>query len=171
MKTMVRLVSMLLVFVALAAAALGQTHTNAGFLKLKSLAGNWEGKDEQGNVAKSRIETVVAGTAVMETLSMAGMEDMVSLYSADGDSIAMVHYCPTNNQPRMRATPGAGAVKELDFTFRDAGNLATPETGHQQRLVMRFEDENHLTEDMAAKRERLADDHPFHASSESELGS
>jgi hypothetical protein len=146
MQRMVRLVSILFVIIAIATAALGQTHTNAGLLKLKTLAGNWEGKDEQGNPAKSKIETVVAGTAVMETLSMAGMEDMISLYSADGESVAMVHYCPTNNQPRMRATPASGPVKELDFVFRDAGNLATPETGHQQRLVMRFEDEDHLTE-------------------------
>lgn len=146
MQSMVRLVSILFVIIAIAAAALGQAHTNVGLLKLKTLAGNWEGKDEQGNAAKSKIETVVAGTAVMETLSMAGMEDMISLYSADGDSVAMVHYCPTNNQPRMRATPGSGPVKELDFVFRDAGNLATPETGHQQRLVMHFDDENHITE-------------------------
>jgi hypothetical protein len=146
MKSMVRLMSILFVFIAFDTAALGQTPTNAGLLKLKTLAGNWEGKDERGNPAKSKFETVVAGTAVMETLGMAGMEDMISLYSADGDSVAMVHYCPTNNQPRMRATPGSGAVKELDFVFRDAGNLATPETGHQQRLVMRFEDEDHITE-------------------------
>jgi hypothetical protein len=146
MKSIVRVVPIIFVFVLLNSTTVGQTHTNAGLLKLKSLTGNWEGKDEQGNPAKSKIETVVAGTAVMETLSMAGMEDMISLYSADGDSVAMVHYCPTNNQPRMRATPAAGAVKELDFVFRDAGNLATPETGHQQRLVMRFEDENHITE-------------------------
>jgi hypothetical protein len=146
MRTVVRPVSISLILFAIAAATFGQTHTNPGFLKLKSLAGNWEGKDEQGNVAKSRIETVVSGTAVMETLSMAGMEDMISLYSADGDSVAMVHYCPTNNQPRMRATPASRSVKELDFVFRDAGNLSRPETGHQQRLVMRFEDENHLAE-------------------------
>lgn len=146
MHSVHRLVSNLFVIIAIAAAAFGQTHTNAGLLKLKTLAGNWEGKDEQGNPAKSKVETVVAGTAVMETLNMAGMEDMISLYSADGDSVAMVHYCPTNNQPRMRATLGSGPIKELDFVFRDAGNLATPETGHQQRLVMRFEDEDHITE-------------------------
>jgi hypothetical protein len=146
MKSVVRLLAIPLFLAAIAAVVLGETRSNPAFVKLKSLAGNWQGKDEQGNAAKSRIETVVSGTAVMETLSMAGMEDMITLYSADGDSVALVHYCPTNNQPRMRATPGAGPVKELDFAFKDAGNLATPETGHQQRLVMRFEDENHMTE-------------------------
>jgi hypothetical protein len=146
MKSIVRLLAIPFLVVVAAGATSGETRSNPAFAKLKSLVGTWEGKDEQGNAAKSKIETVVSGTAVMETLSMAGMEDMVTLYSADGDSVALIHYCPTNNQPRMRATPGAGPVKELDFVFKDAGNLATPETGHQQRLVMRFEDENHMTE-------------------------
>jgi hypothetical protein len=146
MKSPSKLLTITLLLAAISAATLGETRSNLAFVKLKSLAGNWEGKDEQGNAAKSKIEAVVSGTAVMETLSMAGMEDMITLYSADGDSVALVHYCPTNNQPRMRATPGPGPVKELDFVFKDAGNLATPETGHQQRLVMRFEDENHMTE-------------------------
>jgi hypothetical protein len=146
LKTLGRLLTIPLFLVAISAAALAETHSNPAFVKLKSLAGHWEGKDEQGNAAKTKIEAVVSGTAVMETLSMAGMEDMVTLYSADGDSVALVHYCPTNNQPRMRATPGTGPVQELDFVFKDAGNLATPETGHQHRLVMRFEDENHMTE-------------------------
>jgi hypothetical protein len=143
---MLKLVTIPLLLVTIAAATLPDTRTNPAFVKLKSLAGDWEGKDEHGNAAKSRMQTVVSGTALMETLSVSEMEDMVSLYSADGDSIAMVHYCPTNNQPRMSATPASGVVKELDFVFKDAGNLATPETGHQQRLVMRFEDENHFTE-------------------------
>jgi hypothetical protein len=146
MKTLVRFFTIPLLFAAIAAATPGDTRSNPAFVKLKSLAGNWEGKDEQGNAATSKMETVVSGTAVMETLTMTGMEDMVTLYSADGDSVALIHYCPTNNQPRMRATPGPGPLKELDFVFKDAGNLATPETGHQQRLVLRFEDENHMTE-------------------------
>jgi hypothetical protein len=74
------------------------------------------------------------------------MEGMVSIYSIDKDSIAMIHYCPTNNQPHMRAVPAAGELKELVFDFLGAGNLETPETGHQHRLVLRFDDDDHITE-------------------------
>jgi len=105
----------------------------AAFKQLQALAGNWEGKDSDGGAAKTKFEIVAAGTAVMETISPTGMgmEDMLTLYSIDGDSIALVHYCPMNNQPRMKATPGAGEVKELTFAFQGAGNLPSEETGHK----------------------------------------
>ena len=120
----------------------------AAFKQLQALAGNWEGKDSDGGAAKTKYETVAAGTAVMETISPTGMgmEDMLTLYSIDGDSIVLVHYCPTNNQPRMKATPGPSEVKQLTFAFQSAGNLPSEETGHQHKLVIQFEDADHITE-------------------------
>ena len=120
----------------------------AAFKQLQALAGNWEGKDSDGGAAKTKFEVVAAGTAVMETISPTGMgmEDMLTLYSIDGDSIVLVHYCPTNNEPRMKATPGTGDVKELTFAFQGAGNLPSEETGHQHKLVIQFEDADHITE-------------------------
>jgi hypothetical protein len=118
-----------------------------GFKKLQSLAGEWVGKDEHGGVAKSSFQIVVSNTTVMETLAAVGMEEMITLYTRDGDGIALVHYCPTNNQPRMRATPRSIEVKELVFQFVGAGNLPTPSTGHEHKLVIRFEDEDHITEE------------------------
>ena len=118
------------------------------FQRIKSLAGEWEGKDDSGSLAKTKFEVVVAGTAVLETLSMSGMEDMLTVYSVDGDGVALIHYCPTNNQPRMRALPGPGDLMrmELNFIFRDAGNMPVPTTGHQQKLDLHVDDENHITE-------------------------
>jgi hypothetical protein len=120
----------------------------AAFKQLQALAGDWEGKDGDGGAAKTKFQIVAAGTAVMETISPTGMgmEDMLTLYSIDGDSIVLVHYCPTNNQPRMKATPGAGAVKQLAFAYQGAGNLPSEEAGHQHKLVIQFEDADHITE-------------------------
>jgi hypothetical protein len=118
----------------------------AALQKMKSLAGQWEGKDHDGGPAKTTFEVVVAGTTVLETLSESGMEKMLTVYSVDGDGIALVHYCPTNNQPRMRALPASGDPKELEFLFRGAGNLPTTDTGHQQKLILVFEDKDHITE-------------------------
>lgn len=117
------------------------------FKKMQALAGDWEGKDADGMSAKTNFKAVVANTTVMETLEMHGEPEMLTLYTADGDGIALVHYCPTNNQPRMRAVPKSGEIKELDFQFTGAGNLPEPSIGHEQRLVLRFEDENHITEE------------------------
>ena len=129
-------------------AGAAESQASLAFRKIKSLAGEWEGKDDGGSSAKTKFEVVVAGTAVLETLSMSGMEDMLTVYSVDGDGVALVHYCPTNNQPRMRALPGAGDLMrmELNFIFRDAGNMPVPTTGHQQKLDLHVDDENHITE-------------------------
>lgn len=110
----------------------------ATFHKLQALAGNWEGKDDGGNPVKTKFELVAGNTAVMETLTMSGMEQMLTLYTVDRDGIALVHYCPTNNQPRMRAVPSSAAVKELVFAFQDATNLPDPAIGHEQKLILQF---------------------------------
>ena len=122
------------------------THSAAAFKKLQSLSGDWEGKDGHGMAVKTSFQVLASGTAVMETLSPSGMEEMVTLYSIDGDGIALVHYCPTNNQPRMRVVPDSDDVKELSFDFQGAGNLKSPSTGHQHHLVLSFNDADHIIE-------------------------
>ena len=118
-----------------------------GFKKLQSLAGEWVGRDERGGAVKTSFKIIVSNTTVMETLASAGTDEMATLYTMDGEGIALVHYCPTNNQPRMRATPQSNEVKELVFQFVGAGNLITPSTGHEHKLVLRFEDRDHITEE------------------------
>jgi hypothetical protein len=129
-----------------ATSLLAGTHSAAAFKKLQSLAGDWEGKDEHGMPVKTSFQVLASRTAVMETLSPSGMEEMITLYSMDDDGIALVHYCPTNNQPRMRVVPQSDEVKELSFDFQGAGNLKSPTTGHQHHLVLHFDDETHITE-------------------------
>jgi hypothetical protein len=126
--------------------------TPPAFKKLQALAGDWEGKDDSGMEAKTNFKLLVAGTTVMETLAAQGTEEMLTLYTVDRDGIALVHYCPTNNQPRMRAAPKPGDVKELDFQFNGAGNLPDLAMGHEQRLVLRFNDESHIREEWTWRR-------------------
>jgi hypothetical protein len=140
-------VSVLAILAALAAkSVLAAPHSDAAFKKLRALAGEWAGTDDKHQPVKTNFKTIVSNTAVMETLSPSGMEEMVTVYSLDGNGIALVHFCPTNNQPRMRAVPGSDEVKELAFDFQGASNLPSPNTGHQHHLVIRFEDEDHITE-------------------------
>jgi hypothetical protein len=142
-----KLTLLLLLFASITATPiLATTYSATAFKKLLSLAGEWEGKDEHGMPVRTTFKPMASNTAVMETLAMSGMDEMVSLYSVDQDSIALVHYCPTNNQPRMRATPESADVKELVFEFQGAGNLKSPSAGHQHHLVVHFDDGNHITE-------------------------
>ena len=95
-------------------------HSSAVFKRLQSLAGDWEGKDADGMAVKTTFKVLISDTAIMETISPHGMEEMMTVYSVDRDGIALVHYCPTNNQPHMRVVP--------------------------DHLVLRLEDADHITE-------------------------
>lgn len=143
MRTLIVLLVAVSMGSSFARAASGAT---AAFQKLQSLAGNWEGKDDHGAEVKSEFKSIAGNTGVMETLTASGMDEMVTLYSVDGDSILLLHYCPTNNQPRMRALPPAGDVKQLVFSFQGASNLPSLAIGHEYKLVMQFPDKDHLTE-------------------------
>jgi hypothetical protein len=116
------------------------------YKKLANLAGDWVGKDDQGAEVKSNFKLAISNTVVMETLNASGMEEMLTLYSVDGDGISLLHYCPTNNQPHMRAVPSSGDVKQLTFTFLSAGNLPRIAVGHEHKMVLDFEDRDHITE-------------------------
>ena len=118
----------------------------AAFQQIRNLIGRWSGTDEQGKSVKTQFAPIAASTAVMETLSKPKEEDKVTIYSVDLNSIALVHYCPTDNQPRMRAIPQNADPKQLTFTFLGAGNLPNPQAGHEYQLVMTFVDRRHLTE-------------------------
>jgi hypothetical protein len=142
--------------------ALADSYSAAAFKKLQGLAGEWEGSDEKHQPVKTSFKSIVSNTAVMETLSPSGMEEMVTVYSLDRDGIALVHFCPTNNQPRMRAVPNTGDIKELAFDFQGASNLPSPNTGHQHHLLIRFEDENHITETWTWRHEGMDMPMVFH---------
>jgi len=135
---------------------------SAAFQQLKSLAGDWEGQDAQGNTAKTSFQVAAGNTAVMETLSPGDMEQMITIYSIDGDGIALVHFCPTNNQPRMRAVPASANVSELTFAFQGAGNLPSLAIGHEHKLVMRFEGPDKLTETWTWRKNGKDTDFVYH---------
>ena len=73
---------------------------NVGFEKLKTLVGTWESPMEGGKSFTVTYRLVSNGTVLMEE---SGMEEMVTMYHPDGDSVMLTHYCAGNNQPRMRA--------------------------------------------------------------------
>jgi hypothetical protein len=147
LRSLATLLAVLTVFIA-AVGILNAAPRNVetAFKKMMSLQGRWEGKDADGNLVRTSFEPVVSGTALLETLSPSGMEEMLTVYSVDGDGIQLAHYCPTNNQPRMRAVPSSADPQELDFQFTGAGNLPDISVGHQHRLVIHFDDSDHITE-------------------------
>ncbi len=134
----------LLTLVALTGLArLASSETNAapGFDRLKSLVGEWRGKDGEGRVVEVSYSLTAANTAVMETLNVGPGMSMVTLYHSDKDKLMMTHYCMLGNQPRML---GAGDDRSLTFSLVDATNLPSSDAPHMRKLVISFPDKDHL---------------------------
>jgi hypothetical protein len=145
MKSLRIVLSLMLLFTA--TAALCQTAAQKSFDQLKSLTGTWEGKNSQGKPLKVTFRDTAGGSALMSEIVGEGHEDMISMIHLDGpDRLLLTHYCGAGNQPRMNATTSPDG-KTVTFEFFDATNLATPDAGHMQRLVINMPDSNHHTED------------------------
>ena len=136
------------VLLVAAVSAAAQSAGKKSFDTMKSLAGDWQGKDQAGAAVDVSYHMTGGGSALMSEIrsSKPGHnEDMVSMIHMDGDRLLLTHYCSAGNQPRMQATSSPDG-KSVTFDFVDATNLAgTP--GHMQRVIFTFTDANHHTEE------------------------
>jgi len=143
-----RIASLLIVVTTLAALpALAQTDAQKAFAAIKTMSGTWEGKMPDGQSGQVTFKVVSGGSAVMSEIMGQGPEDMISMFHLNGpNKLLMTHYCGAGNQPRMQAAVSPDG-KTFTFTYFDATNLATPDAGHMQRMVLTVLDDNHHTED------------------------
>jgi len=142
MKSLRNAISLALLLAATAAFA--QSDAQKSFEKLKTLTGNWEGKANNGQVAKVNFRPTAGGSALMSEIM--GKEDMITMFHMDNDRLLMTHYCGAGNQPRMVASASPDGAT-ITFTFVDATNLASPKAGHMQHLVITMPDSDHHAED------------------------
>ena len=140
---------LLLVFCS--TALLAQSDAQKVLDRFKGMAGTWEGKSSKGQNSGVKYEIIAGGTAIMAESHMAN-EDMTSMFYVDGDRLMMTHFCPSGNQPRMRATISPD-LKTVSFDFVDATNLAGPQIGHMHRAVYIFSDSGHYNEEWTWKQE------------------
>jgi len=116
----------------------------AAFERLKGLAGNWQGKDPQGNTFDLTYRVASGGSALVEEM---GHGNMITVYHLDGDRLMLTHYCQAKNQPRMRTDPiKSGDAKTLDFKFLDVTNLAKPTDSYMRNLMVTFQDADHFSQ-------------------------
>lgn len=121
--------------------------TNPGFEQLKSLAGEWEGVNADAKPAHVEYQVVSNGSALMERLHPMGDMEMVTMYSSDGQRVAVTHYCDIGNQPQMRTEPLPGPTQKFTFNFVRATNLENPGAGHMGKLVVALKDRDHFTQE------------------------
>jgi hypothetical protein len=119
--------------------------------RFKGMAGTWTGTSPKGQTATVTYNVMAGGTAVMADIKM-GDEAMTSMYYVDGDQLLMTHFCPSNNQPRMKAVISPDG-KSVTFDFVDATNLSSPQAGHMHKVIYLFADPDHYSEDWTWKQE------------------
>ena len=148
MKTSLTAVTLAVAAAWLAAPIAAQEHKmepSKGFEQLKPLIGEWQG-EAGGKPVQVSYQLVSGGTALLERLTMAGETEMITLYTPDGDRLAVTHYCSSGNQPHMRTGPVASSATEFSFSFVSATNLASPAAGHMSHLTVTLKDRDHLSE-------------------------
>ena len=129
----------------------GSAHTsenlNPEFEIIKSLKGDWVGEWLGGSTKgiRTTFRFISGGSSVMQIVNDHHGE-MMTTYYPDGEHLMVTHYCNANNQPRLRSNSSPGG-KVMTFSFQDATNMASDEEGHIEKLVMTFQDSDHIRQD------------------------
>lgn len=114
--------------------------------RLKPLAGDWTASSPTGEPFTNKIRIVSNGTAVEEMLQSTGHDQMVTMYTPDGNKVALTHYCSMGNQPHMETPAVTQEEAIFDFSFSGATNLTDAKEPHMHHLVLRIADNDHFTE-------------------------
>jgi len=118
---------------------------------IRALEGRWEGSDPAGTQLVSEFEVIAEGTAVRETMFPGTSHEMTNMYTLDGNTLVMTHYCAAGTQPHMRAAAveanalvfgpdGVSDLKETDEAYMGAMTLVVkdPDTIEQHWQSMKM---------------------------------
>ncbi len=116
------------------------------FERLKSLTGTWMGKSTKGWEERIFFDSIAGGSVVVgHSFDAHPDEEMYTMYHMDGDRLMLTHYCMAKNQPRLVATNIAVDGSKITFTFLDATNMASRNTGHMDSCVLTFKNDSTFT--------------------------
>ena len=123
-----------------------KSSSNPNLEKMTKLVGTWVAADEDNKPTDqvvSVIKLTAGGSAVHETLFPGQDQEMVSIYTVDGDDLVMTHYCMLGNQPRMKADPKSPANK-IRFVFAGGSNLDPKKDKHMHGATLTIVDADHI---------------------------
>jgi len=143
--------SILLSFAVVAVPALVADHAAApppkALAPLTRLVGTWEGNVQMGGKTVPVTITYAAtagGSAIVEHLFPGTPHEMLSVYTADGDGVAMTHYCALGNHPKM--TLKKSDAHSLSFEAAGAEGLRSASELHMHAMTVSWTDNDHLRE-------------------------
>jgi len=83
------------------------------------------------------------------------------MYSADGDKIAVTHYCSEGNQPSMKTESLKGIGNKYSFSLVSVSGLKSPDAGHMTGLVLTLIDKDHLKQEWTYSNKGKTDTEAF----------
>ncbi len=114
------------------------------FDTLKKLVGHWESAPtKEGTVAIDY--KLTAGGTVLEERMMPGTDhEMVSMYYADGKTLAMTHYCALGNQPKMKLKDMSDNTMKFEMAGKEG--VASKNDMHMHSLLLTWNSPTEITE-------------------------
>jgi hypothetical protein len=125
-----------------------------------ALEGRWVMEGPEGP-AYTEFALTANGSAVRETMFPGTPHEMVNMYTLDGNSLLMTHYCAGGNQPRMRAETLADG--RLAFRFDGVGDLKAPDETYMGEMTLVLIDGDHIEERWIAFNQGDVDHSPVFA--------
>jgi len=116
------------------------------FDRLKTLVGEWDGTDPAGKHVEDTIRLVSNNTALEETFQSDKDNQMVTMYTPEGNRLALTHYCSKGNQPHLETSAVTASSNEFAFAFTGAANLASNDDMHMHGMTLKIEDNDHFSE-------------------------
>lgn len=110
---------------------------------MKGLAGTWEVEGEMGP-GSFGFSVTSMGSAVREVMFVGLPHEMTNLYTLDGNTLHMTHYCGAGNQPHMRATEVADG--RIEFAPAGVSDRKASDTTYMGRMTLVIVDEDHVEE-------------------------
>lgn len=135
---MLRQLLFLVVFLSpLSVKAEATTPARASFAKLKQMLGDWRKEDGDRKTFYISFQETANGSVLIENWIRKGKSHSLTIYHLDGEKLLATHYCPQENQPRLKLDI---PTKEdaVAFTFQDATNLSDINDSHQHSLSFQF---------------------------------
>ncbi len=114
---------------------------------LKKLAGTWQGNAQMGGKTMPvtiTYQITAGGSAVVEHLFPGTPHEMMSVYTTEGGSLAMTHYCVLGNHPKM--TLKKSDAHSLSFEATGGGGLRSPSEMHMHAMTVSWTDGDHIRE-------------------------
>lgn len=113
------------------------------FSQLERLMGRWQMDGPEGPVY-IEFDLTAGGSVLRETMFPGTESEMVNMYSLNGNSLMMTHYCAGKNQPRMK-----GHIDDegnLSFEAFAVTDLADSSGHYMDSLTLAFIDEDTIEE-------------------------